>query len=147
MAAEVPFVKPRLLNLPGMVVVVTDFPVDGGKYTAYPIVYFTERSAGDRMDVFCIPWATKEHPFRASIACGFATRSDVQDYQLNAWVAQGKIYWLDKTRSHFPVVNSPATDFPYRDISGRRHPYKIFEGRVSDLPQPQDRPPSFTWAD
>jgi hypothetical protein len=147
MAAEVPFVKPRLLHVPGMVAVVTDFPVDGGKYTAYPIVYFAPQSVGRTEEVFCIPWATKEYAIRASIACGFGTRSDTQEYALKPWIAHGKIYWLDKTQAHFPVVKTPAAHFPYPNVPGRRHPYTISRGRVSNLPQPKHGTPTFVWGD
>ncbi len=95
MAAEVPFVKPRGLSLPGMVAVIHSLPV-AERYTAYPIVYFTEQQPPQRE--FCIPWARIEYVARdrnhpeVTIT---GRRSDDQDYDLVRWIEQGKLYWLD----------------------------------------------------
>lgn len=139
MAAEVPFVKPRVLNLPSMVAVIYQFPV-AQKYTAYPIAYFAERQPDE--DEFCLFWARTE--FESVRAFdgdqGQITmtgkRRDIQDYELEKWVKQGKVLWLDPDDEDHPVVRGPAEAFPYYHLPGRRHPYTIKNGRVQNLLNP-----------
>ncbi len=147
MAAGVPFVKPRVLNLPTMLAVVHAFPV-AEKYTAYPIVYFAQEKPPQ--ESFCIGWArsqyvdfhhksnrqlkSKDHPKVVMIA----ERSDIQDYDLQKWVDMGKLSWVDPvTESHLAADEK----FPYADVVGKRHPYLIREGKVTDLPDPVESKP------
>jgi hypothetical protein len=137
MAAEVPFVKPRVLNLPTMVAVIHNLPV-ADKYTAYPIVYFAQQQPPQ--DSYCIGWARIEYVdhHRASppgvVIIG--KRSDAQDYELAKWVQGRKLFWLDPTDEEHPLVRGPAGAFPYNKIPGRRNPYLIKDGQVSNLPNP-----------
>lgn len=137
MAAEVPFVKPRVLTLPTMLAVVHSFPV-ADKYTAYPIIYFAEVQPPQQE--FCIGWARQEYvdhyrPTGQGVVM-IGRRTDAQDYELDKWVRQGKLFWLDPGDEEHPLVRGPAEAFPYRNIAGRRHPYLIKEGRVQDLSDP-----------
>lgn len=142
MASEVPFVKPRVLNLPTILAVVHSFPV-AERYTAYPIVYFAEQQP-DQMD-FCIGWARIEYIDREKQTGGtfIGKRSDVQDYDLLKWVRQGKLFWLDPTDEEHPLVRGPAEAFPYGNVPGRRYPYTIKDGQVRDLPIPTESGPTY----
>ena len=137
MAAEVPFVKPRVLNLPTMAAVVHSFPV-ADQYTAYPVVYFAEEQPAQQE--FCIGWARQEYVDRLRPASPgivmIGRRTDAQDYELDKWVRKGKLLWLDPANDEHPLVRVPAETFPYGNIAGRRHPYTIKEGLVQDLPDP-----------
>jgi hypothetical protein len=135
MAAEVPFVKPRVLNLSTMRAVVHCFPV-AERYTAYPIAYFTEQRQ-DSVD-FCVAWAATEYigPARQPGCALVGKRSDAQDYDIDKWVRQGKLLWLDPLDDEHPISHSPAESFPYSNIPGRRHPYFIKLGQIHDLPSP-----------
>jgi len=134
MAAEVPFVKPRVLNLSTMVAVIHSLPI-AEKYTAYPIVYFAEQQPGQ--GEFCIGWARTEYLERDKESEGramiIAKRSDAQDYELENWVRQGKLFWLDFKDEEYYLVRGPGEEFPYGNIVGRRHPYTIKYGHVYNL--------------
>lgn len=137
MAAEAPFVKPRVLSLPTMVAVVHSFPV-ADKYTAYPIVYFMKQQPPQ--DKYCIGWARQEyvdhHKASGSGVVITGKRIDAQDYELKKWVRQGKLFWLDPTDDEHPLVREPVEAFPYSNVAGRQNPYVIKNGQVTDLPNP-----------
>ena len=139
MAAEVPFVKPRVLELPTMLGVMNSFPIME-KYTAYTIGYFTQEQPHYRD--FCIPWHCTEwdstgEPQRKLLQVG--KREDIQDYDLLPWVERGKLSWINPISTR--VKGAPPDQFPYLGIEGRRHPYRIEESEVIDLPSPQGGPP------
>jgi hypothetical protein len=147
-ASEVPFVKPRVLGSFKMVAVIHDFPVAGGKYTAYPVVYFTDSQP--RHEDFCIAWATKafvsnfgSHGYTMN-----GVRVDAQDYDLAAWVAKQRLYWLSPHSEEHPLANRLTEECPYLDLPGRQHPYEIVEGQVIDLPyRDRDEEPCITISD
>ncbi len=137
MAAEVPFVKPRVLNLPTMVAVIHSFPV-AEKYTAYPVVYFAQRQPPQ--EEYCIGWARQEYldhdREHGNGVVIIGKRTDAQDYELEKWVRRGKLFWLDPAKDEHLLVRGPAESFPYGDVAGRRNPYAIKDGDLQDLPNP-----------
>ncbi len=146
LASEIPFIKPRVLNLPTMVAVMHQIPV-AEKYTGYPIVYFAERQPHE-YDL-CIPWARTEFVSVSSFDYdnGQMTitgkRRDIQDYELEKWVEQGKLFWLGPEDENHPVIQGPEEAFPYYHINGRQNPYTIKNGRVQNLKNPtKDSKPS-----
>lgn len=136
MAAEVPFVKPRVLQIPGMVAVIHRLPV-ADQYAAYPIAYFAEKRPPRFHDTnFCVPWA-REYYIEHYEGYNFSGwRSDVQEYDLIPWLDKGQVFWLDENEG--TLVNGPVQDFPFANIPGRRHPYRIESGQVYDLPNPKE---------
>lgn len=145
MGAEVPFVKPRVLNLPTMVAVIHSFPV-AEKYTAYPVVYFAEQQP--KLSEFCMGWGkteyvghTGQHGPGGGAVVMIGKRSDSQEYELENWVRQGKLFWLGLEDEDYPLIRGPVEAFPYNNLSGRRHPYYIKEGQVYDLPDPVQSEP------
>lgn len=141
MAAEAPFVKPRVLNLPTMVAVIHSLPI-AERYTAYTITYFCEQHP--EQDAFCIPWHGVEYfDDDQSLPGGnyMGRRSDIQDYDLDKWIEQGQLFWLDPEDEEHPVVQGAVEAFPYRNIAGRRHPYTIKNGKVRDLKDPVETKP------
>jgi hypothetical protein len=147
MAAEVPFVKPRVLKMRTMVAVVNSFPV-AEKYTAYPIAYFTKRQPA--REKFCIGWARQayfdRYEPREAKTVFTGRREDVQDYELGKWVERKKLFWLDPDDEEHPLVRGPVEAFPYGNVQGRRNPYTIKAGRVHDRPNPtEDTKPTFKY--
>lgn len=133
-ASEVPFVKPRVLQLPTMLAVIHTFPIAEGKYTAYPIVYFAEQQP--KVTEYCVSWAAKRH-FATGVGPGVSIigrRSDMQDYDLNNWVQRGLLFWLDLEDDEYTLIHARPTKFPYQTVPGRRHPYIIKDGQLKDLP-------------
>lgn len=141
LAAEAPFVKPRVLNLPTMVAVVHSLPV-ADRYTAYVVTYFCTQHP--RQKEFCIPWARREYfDDDQELPGGNFTRrrSDVQEYDLRPWIERGKLFWLGPDKEDCPVVRGSADEFPYHDVPGRRRPYIINNGKVRDRPDPVETKP------
>jgi hypothetical protein len=140
LAAEVPFVKPRVLTLPTMLGVVHRFTV-ADQFTAYPLTYFAE-NLPDQME-FCLGWAKTEYwdRLRPSGHMLIGTRSDRQEYDLERWISQGKLRWLDPDDQAHPLAPPMAQNFPYRNVAGRRHPYRLDKGVVIDLPDPVESNP------
>jgi hypothetical protein len=143
MAAEVPFVKPRVLNLPTMVAVIHSLPV-AERYTVYWMAYFAQQRPP--RNEFCVPFARIGYTEIEDTDYGEdytieGTRSDAQEYDLTEWIEQGKIFWIDPNDETNPIVRGCAAHFPYHNISGRRHPYYIEQGQVYDLPDPQQGSP------
>lgn len=141
-AAEVPFVKPRVLNLPTMVAVIHRLPVVDGRYTAYTTTYFAEQMPPQ--EAFCIGWARVAYydsDAEFDDAGFIGQRKDEQDYDLFKWVKQGKLFWLDPTDEEHPVVRGPVEAFPYGNIEGKRHPYTIQKGKIRNLANPVQSKP------
>lgn len=126
MAAEVPFVLPRVLALPTMKAVLHHLPIADEKYTAYPITYFAEQRPA--LEDFGIPWARKLY---YDVRSGYSTtgqRADQQDFDLELWAAQ--LYGLDVNQADEAIVPLAELGFPNRNMAGRKHPYIIREGRI-----------------
>ncbi len=138
MAAEVPFVKPRLLEIATMVAVMHSLPV-ADKYTAYPIVYFAEKQP-PLSESFCIPWGCVEQVEHAEYYVTTRRRQDYQVYELDKWVEQGKLLWVDP-ENETELLSAPTHVFPYGAVNGRDHPYIIEDGVIKDLPDPIETPP------
>jgi len=126
MASEVPFVKPRLLELGNVVAVIHRLPQKiAGKYTGYPIIYFG--SPRPLLSEGSLGWARTEYHDEDG---KWRVIFDVQDYELDKWIAAGKVCWLDPGASDHPLVCGTPEEYPFRNAQGRRRPYKIEEGRV-----------------
>lgn len=140
MAAEVPFVKPRVLNLSTMVAVVHSITV-AAQYNAYPTTYFAERRP--EQTEFCIAWARTEYwdRHRVTKQMIIGSRTDRQEYELGHWIDRQKLRWLDPEDQEHALVPALTKNFPYQNIAGRQHPYRIENGSVYDLPDPMDSKP------
>ena len=148
MAAGVPFVLPRLLNL-GCTAVLHAIPV-AQKYTAYPITYFTPTPLAEDAH-FCIPWGCERFggmaPYRDGRSIAFTGwRSDKQEYDLNVALDKEQLQWL-AVQKQKKLVTVKTGKYPYEDLNGRRHPYTIQDGVVHDLPDPQAAPPHIELGD
>jgi len=135
MAAEVPFIKPRVLSIPTMLAVIHSFPI-AEKYTAYTTTYFAKELP--KQDDFCVPWAKEMYVDfwdKSREVTYTGKREDAQEYDLAPWLAQKKIMWLDPNTEDRLLTIDDAP-FPYHNVPGRKHPYIIENGQVIDLPNP-----------
>jgi len=134
MAAEVPFVKPRVLNLPTMVAVIHSLLVEE-RYTAYWTAYFTQQQPPP--EEFCVGFARIGDV--EIITNGVENwhvhkvRHDKQEYDLREWIEQEKVFWINPDDEDNSIVRGKVVDFPYHNIPGRRHPYTIEEGEIKDI--------------
>jgi len=103
MAAEVPFIKPRVLQIPSMVAVIHSLSV-ADKYTAYPVVYFVEERPPRFHDSnFCVPWA-REYYIKHHDMYNFSGRcSDAQEYDLTRGLTKDRSFGSMKMKRHWSM--------------------------------------------
>lgn len=133
MGAEIPFVKPRLLEKDGVIAVIHSISI-AGKYIGYPITYFTKNYISQ--NEFATGWAREEYVARdqtVSSATFVGERAEPQEYDLEKWIERKKIRWLIEDKEDL-ALNSENHIYPYYNISGRRNPYLIEKGEVKDIP-------------
>jgi hypothetical protein len=118
---EVPFVIPRVLSLPGMVAVVSTAALLDG-CTAYPIAYF----ADPLPDPFYLthPWGLTTMGFRRNGRAYWTIKNDPWEFDLEPWIAQGKLRWIVPGDADLRVLSAPAP-CPYVALSGRRKPIVV----------------------
>jgi hypothetical protein len=132
---EVPFVVPRLLELPGMVAVVSRLQPETGDI-AYPVAYYSpEEIPQQRLHQH---WLQQEHFFEIEAGkSSWLIANDVWDFDLEPWIRSGKLRWTDPDDSGALV---PAGDAggrcPYLDLTGDRFPQGLAGGQreLMELP-------------
>lgn len=126
---EVPYVIPRLLQLPQMVAVVAQVSMDQG-YAVYLIAYFAktrppiEKLTADWPDnIFHYATASGEKLWRAA--------NDSWDFDLQAWLKQGLLRWCPPGSDNRSLaeVDSKYT-CPFLKLTGKREPI-VIEGSRS----------------
>jgi len=136
---EPPFVVPRLLELPGMIAVVSCIRLETGD-VAYPVAYFSpEVIPPTRLHQF---WLQQEHWVETPDGkSAWLIANDVWAFQLEPWVRCGKLRWIppDDPRPH--VVDGQGGErCPYFDIAGDRFPQSIASGERELLALPDGTP-------
>jgi hypothetical protein len=126
MASEVPFVKPRLLELGNVIGVIHCLPQKiAGIYTGYPIVYFG--NPRPPLSEGSLGWGRTEYHHEDG---KWDIIYDIQDYDLDKWIVAGKACWLDPDNSEYPLVCGLPEAYPFRDVRGMRRPYMIKKSQV-----------------
>ena len=124
---DAPFVIPRLLRQEGMVAVVSQIQLSDGAI-AYPIAYFAPRRPP--VQSLAAPWARTNfvystqlgvHSWRqASEPAPGEQAPDTWDFELQPWVASGKLRWCPPASNNAvlsPVSTAPC---PFADLPGSR---------------------------
>jgi hypothetical protein len=115
----VPFVLPRLLELPGVRAVVAEVPV--GRHTGWAITYFGPRPAGvPLVDL----WGTDNYPVFPDGWSAYRLRAAEFDYDLTPWLRSGALLWLDGDTLR-------ADACPYADLPGEREIAVVRNGTVA----------------
>jgi hypothetical protein len=123
---EVPYVIPKVLELPTMVAVISSILMKNG-YTAYPISYFSKDQP---------PTSALANPWRMT-SCNFTTvtgepaftyLTDPWDFELLPWVAKDKIKWIDLGDDQSILISGPADKCPYVDLKGLHQQQTIVNG-------------------
>ena len=133
---EVPYVIPKILELPTMVTVISSLPMKNG-YTAYPISYFSKDLP---------PTPALANPWRMT-SCNFTTRdgepaftymTDPWDFELVPWVVKGKVQWIEPGDSQNILKTGPAGKFSYGNVRGVRLQQVIMDVRRFTKPPPNN---------
>ena len=135
---EVPFVVPRLLELPGMVAVVSELPLATGD-TAYPIAYFSDAEIPPRL--LHQPWLQQDLWFEVAPGqSGWLIANDVWDFELAPWLASGKLRWVEKGEEPRLAEVAAAAHCPFAGLEGSRWPQSIAAGQ-REFTEPPDGTP------
>jgi len=132
----VPFVIPKLLELPGMVEVISRHDLPRGD-TAYLMAYFSDAPLDPR-DLHQ-PWARETFSFpdeEGEIRWTAAT--DRWDFDLLPWIGNGRVMWINPGDQSFTLLSTGPC--PYVDLPGRREPQMIAVGKLGALPLPDGKP-------
>jgi len=133
---DMPFVIPKVLELPTMVAVISSLPMKNG-YTAYPISYFSKDQPLTR--ALANPWTKTSCNFIDSKGePAFTYKTDPWDFELLPWVAKGKIQWIEPGDSQNILKSWPAEKCPYADLKGLRQRQTIKNGKRYTTPPPNN---------
>lgn len=136
---EVPYVIPRLLELPGMIAVISKLDLATGDI-AYPIAYFSNEEIPPRQ--LHQWWLEQDLWFEmAEEQSGWLIANDIWDFDLDRWVKSGKVRWVDPGEKN-PVVHDGRSGVrcPYLDLEGDRLPQSISGGERDLLDLPDGTP-------
>jgi hypothetical protein len=126
----VPYVIPRLLELPDVVCVISEMKLEAG-YIFYPIIYYSKGPIDSKE--LCPDWAESQW--------GWEYITDRWDFDLRPWVESGHVRWCDFNDKGQAVLQPKEPDlFPFYDLPGHRGPQVAANGELyeHDLP-PESR--------
>jgi len=121
---EVPYVIPKQLELPGVVAVIGELEMEPG-WTAYPIVYFGDpRPAAELLSS---DWCQSMYSYvRSTGQPETSYPNDPWDFELEPWLARGKLLWCVPGSGNSRLAN-PRGTCPYVDLPGIRESIEIDE--------------------
>ena len=132
----VPFVVPRLLELPRMIVVISTLELPHGD-TAFLMAYFSDAPLAP-VDLHQ-PWGRETFTFPDEGGeLRWSAATDRWDFDLQPWVEKGRVMWVHPGDPSFTLQNTGAC--PYVGLEGRRQPQVIEVGQLSTLPLPDGEP-------
>ena len=131
---EVPYVIPKVLELPTMVAVIHQVNMKNG-YTAFPIAYFSAEKPASLL--LANPWTRRSCSYRTPDGrSGFAYKTDPWDFELRPWLDQNKLRWLEPGDPECRLSQRHHLEFPFADLKGRRLQQTIVDERVLTAPPP-----------
>ncbi|MGA2499025.1 MAG: hypothetical protein ABSH20_14885 [Tepidisphaeraceae bacterium] len=114
---EVPYVIPRLLEFDTMLAVVAKVPLPFGD--AYTIGYFAERRPP--VQQLAANWPSKQHTYTTAMGrAEFSFDNDPWDFDLDKWIAAGKLLWCPPDNPADAPLKGAPQDYPYRQLQGVR---------------------------
>jgi hypothetical protein len=123
---EVPYVVPRLLELPGMIAVISEIAMDPG-YRAFPIAYFT--NVPPAAEDLVPSWARSTYSYQtAEGESGWKGVDDPWDFDLLPWLHDGKIRW-SLADDPATLNTNPSERCPYVDLPGTREIVALQENK------------------
>lgn len=134
---DVPYVVPRLLELPGMVAVISRLELATGDL-AYPIAYFsTEDVHPSRLHQ---TWTRADLWFTTPDGkSGWAAKNDPWDFDLGPWIERGSVRWIAPGDEAVRVVKGgggSGVECPFAGLPGDRQPQYLSGGQreLGELP-------------
>jgi hypothetical protein len=136
---DVPFVVPRLLELPGMVAVVSRLDLATGD-TAFPVVYFSQEKI--QPNLLHQPWLEQDLWFETEDGkSAWLIANDIWDFDLKPWIKAGKVRWIVPGDATGRIVDGREGEpCPFVDLPGERLPQSFAAGGRSVLELPDGVP-------
>lgn len=138
---EVPYVIPRILDLPGTRCVIHSAGLVNDKFTAYFISYFSDPPLPAEQG--CQPWLRRQYMYKDKDGnLLWNRRNDPWDFEIDRWLdrAPPKLSWIDPAAPDGPVRSEPPAKCPYVGLPGRRESLAVRRGRVTAFPAPNGTP-------
>lgn len=132
---EVPYVIPRLLEHPGMVMVIGEIEMADGP-VAFPLAYFAERRPP--VADLTADWCLTEYLYTTATGDeGWKTPNDPWDFDLLTWLKSGKVRWCEPGSGNTVLATAPPEECPYLELEGVRAPLRVsregvFAGSLPD---------------
>lgn len=135
---EVPYVIPRILDLPDMLMVIGQLEMTDG-YTAYPLAYFASRRPP--LEQLTAGWARSMHTWRKTTGeGGWDLPNDPWDFELHPWLARGKVRWCEPDSGNQRLSTAAADQCPYLNLPGERQDRSIRRDVATLIGVPDGQP-------
>jgi hypothetical protein len=133
---DVPFVIPRLLQIPGMAVVISSRQFFDDQFTAYFMTYYNQKPVPGWQSHQT--WLRSTHSFQgAQGQPNWDAKTDRWDFDLDQWRMQpDKVFWVAPGDRDMKLRLGSDPAFPYANLPGMRLPQRIRQGKVRYLPLP-----------
>jgi hypothetical protein len=135
---DVPFVVPKLLELPKMVAVVSWISLASGD-TALPIAYFSTEDIPPVM--LHQPWCRKDYWFKTDSGdSGWSVANDLFDFDLKPYILGGQLKWVDLEEKDLHIHPVSDEECPFLDLPGDRENQIVVEGSRDLIGLPTGEP-------
>lgn len=88
------------------------------RYSLYLVTYFSEEPEFTRMRAIDLQYPTISDDELVLSPFRLRSNRDTLAHDLQYWIEQGKLYWLDLADPLLALRSRSASDFPYSDIQG-----------------------------
>lgn len=131
----VPYTIPRILELPTMIMVISQIQLDSG-HTAYPLAYFSSQNPGPGQ--LTSSWLENNQYYFADAngKTRWSFANDSWDFDIGKWVEQGKIRWILPNSDRLAPASRNSADCPYCELEGLRLPQIVKGDQVFTEPLP-----------
>jgi hypothetical protein len=132
---EVPYVIPRILEVPGMIAVLSKLEMTPG-YTAYLIAYFAERRPP--VQDLAAHWPRTTFLYnQGAVLHRWCFDHEASDFDLAPWLERGKVRWCDPASNNARLSTDSSENCPYVDLPGRRECLEIIENNARTAARPE----------
>ena len=135
---DVPYVIPRILEMPTMVMVVSSLHMQNG-YIAYPLAYYSTQPPP--IGSLVATWRMQTYSYLdPQHGHAWSMPSDPWDFELRPWIERGKVFWIEPGDPQLIVKGGPWVAYPFKDLQGQRLVQTIVRDRLLASPPPDGTP-------
>lgn len=125
----VPFVVPRLLDLPHMKAVIGSLKLATGD-TAYPIAYFSDADIDPSQ--LHQSWCRNEYWFPTEGGGeGWSISNSIYDFDLAPYMQDGRLFWTDLNDPQGEVLGAGNKKCPFINLKGEKERQMVAGGQIN----------------